>query len=350
MRRTHRKAPGRDSLAPNVEPPTGTAEARIRVHRRFGLRPDAFLLVCFGFVHPVKGIRDVLEALPPCELSGRTCTSRWSTASPSTRFPRTRRRPSTRDCDADRIPGGVRRGDVHRLPSTTRRFQRAPRRGCRRVAVHRRRRAQKQLAARHAGAWGAPPSPPSRTTTCGTGRMCPSSRTAGTARRLSSRCAGCSPTAGSANGCPRVAGRLPHSDPGPWSPMGTRPCTNGCYRRDMGERYSDILVADLLGGIGDLRMVLPGIRSGAPQPRAAVPMLTHEPAAARPWPGWLPGSRSGSRLARRLTDRTSRIRRPAGATRRHRSACCNYCSRTGHWPEIDPGRSARTVRRLDAGR
>lgn len=51
-------------LAPNVTVHRGAAGARERVRERLGLAPDAFLLVFFGFVHPVKGVRYLLEALP----------------------------------------------------------------------------------------------------------------------------------------------------------------------------------------------------------------------------------------------------------------------------------------------
>ena len=48
----------------------------------------------------------------------------------------------------------------------------------------------------------------------------------------------------------------------------------------MAERYDDILVVDLLGGIGDLLMVLPAIHGLARRhPDAALRVLTHEPAA-----------------------------------------------------------------------
>ncbi|HEX6967214.1 MAG TPA: glycosyltransferase family 9 protein [Micromonosporaceae bacterium] len=48
----------------------------------------------------------------------------------------------------------------------------------------------------------------------------------------------------------------------------------------MTERYTDILVVDLLGGIGDLVMVLPAIHGLARRyPDAALRVLTHEPGA-----------------------------------------------------------------------
>ncbi|MFC0528966.1 glycosyltransferase [Phytohabitans kaempferiae] len=48
-------------LAPNVDP-TGVPRADAR--RRLGVDEGDFLLVFFGFVHPVKGVRYLLEALP----------------------------------------------------------------------------------------------------------------------------------------------------------------------------------------------------------------------------------------------------------------------------------------------
>ncbi|PSK64075.1 Glycogen synthase [Micromonospora sp. MH33] len=62
-RRTGRR-PVEIPLAPNVTDHGGQMGARQRVRRRLGLAADAFLLVFFGFVHPVKGLRYVLEALP----------------------------------------------------------------------------------------------------------------------------------------------------------------------------------------------------------------------------------------------------------------------------------------------
>ncbi|HEX5541522.1 MAG TPA: glycosyltransferase family 4 protein [Micromonospora sp.] len=50
-------------LAPNVDDHGGAEAARQRWRHRLGLGPDAELLVFFGFVHPVKGVRYLLEAL-----------------------------------------------------------------------------------------------------------------------------------------------------------------------------------------------------------------------------------------------------------------------------------------------
>jgi glycosyltransferase involved in cell wall biosynthesis len=56
--------PAHIPLAPNVEPVPAPTGVRGRVRRRLGLPAGTFLLASFGFVHPVKGIRYVLEALP----------------------------------------------------------------------------------------------------------------------------------------------------------------------------------------------------------------------------------------------------------------------------------------------
>ncbi|MBO4274559.1 glycosyltransferase family 9 protein, partial [Microbispora triticiradicis] len=49
----------------------------------------------------------------------------------------------------------------------------------------------------------------------------------------------------------------------------------------MGEPYREILVVDLLGGIGDLIMVLPAVHALARRnPGASLRVLTHEPGAA----------------------------------------------------------------------
>lgn len=58
------KRPVEVPLAPNVDVHPLPPGARDRVRRRFGVIPDAPLLVFFGFVHPVKGLRYVIEALP----------------------------------------------------------------------------------------------------------------------------------------------------------------------------------------------------------------------------------------------------------------------------------------------
>jgi glycosyltransferase involved in cell wall biosynthesis len=64
VRRRTGASPTEIPLAPNVEVASADAEVRSRVRYRLGLAPNAFLLVFFGFVHPVKGIRYLLEALP----------------------------------------------------------------------------------------------------------------------------------------------------------------------------------------------------------------------------------------------------------------------------------------------
>jgi len=58
-------------IGPNIEASLSGAvaeqdrsEVRAAVRRDLGLRPDAPLLVFFGFVHPVKGLRYVLDAMP----------------------------------------------------------------------------------------------------------------------------------------------------------------------------------------------------------------------------------------------------------------------------------------------
>lgn len=57
-------------LAPNITIRRASPAAQGRVRRRLGLTRDAFLLVFFGFVHPVKGVRYLIEALPTL-LTGR---------------------------------------------------------------------------------------------------------------------------------------------------------------------------------------------------------------------------------------------------------------------------------------
>jgi glycosyltransferase involved in cell wall biosynthesis len=51
-------------LAANVADHGAPPDVRERVRHRLGLPADTVLLVFFGFVHPVKGLRYVLEALP----------------------------------------------------------------------------------------------------------------------------------------------------------------------------------------------------------------------------------------------------------------------------------------------
>ncbi|HEX5540584.1 MAG TPA: glycosyltransferase family 4 protein [Micromonospora sp.] len=58
-----RRSPVQVPLAPNVDDHGGAEEARRRWRQRLGLGSDAKLLVFFGFVHPVKGVRYLLEAL-----------------------------------------------------------------------------------------------------------------------------------------------------------------------------------------------------------------------------------------------------------------------------------------------
>ncbi|MEN3308623.1 MAG: D-inositol-3-phosphate glycosyltransferase [Micromonosporaceae bacterium] len=51
-------------LAPNVDVAPVAPGTRERVRADLGLPPDAPVLVFFGFVHPVKGLRYLIEALP----------------------------------------------------------------------------------------------------------------------------------------------------------------------------------------------------------------------------------------------------------------------------------------------
>jgi glycosyltransferase involved in cell wall biosynthesis len=64
VRRRTGSRPVEIPLAANVADAGAAPGGRARVRRRFGLPDTAFLLVFFGFVHPVKGVRYVLEALP----------------------------------------------------------------------------------------------------------------------------------------------------------------------------------------------------------------------------------------------------------------------------------------------
>ncbi|MFI7629428.1 glycosyltransferase [Microbispora rosea] len=51
-------------LAPNVVDHGGGRQARVRVRDRLGMGREDPLLAFFGFVHPVKGVRQLVEALP----------------------------------------------------------------------------------------------------------------------------------------------------------------------------------------------------------------------------------------------------------------------------------------------
>ncbi|WP_173063836.1 glycosyltransferase family 4 protein [Phytohabitans houttuyneae] len=61
-RRTGRR-PVLIPIAPNVDR-APSPPARAETRRRLGVADDGFLLVFFGFVHPVKGVRHLLQALP----------------------------------------------------------------------------------------------------------------------------------------------------------------------------------------------------------------------------------------------------------------------------------------------
>jgi glycosyltransferase involved in cell wall biosynthesis len=59
-----RRAAVRIPLAPNVPAAPAEPDVRARVRADLGLPANAPLLVFFGFVHPVKGVRYLIEALP----------------------------------------------------------------------------------------------------------------------------------------------------------------------------------------------------------------------------------------------------------------------------------------------
>ena len=65
LRRTAVRVP----LAPNV-PDLGPAD-RLATRRRLGIAPDAEVVAFFGFVHPVKGLRYLIEALARLRGAGR---------------------------------------------------------------------------------------------------------------------------------------------------------------------------------------------------------------------------------------------------------------------------------------
>lgn len=58
-------------LAPNV-PDLGPGPGRAEVRRRLGVPADAEVIGFFGFVHPVKGVRYLIEALAALRAAGRT--------------------------------------------------------------------------------------------------------------------------------------------------------------------------------------------------------------------------------------------------------------------------------------
>jgi glycosyltransferase involved in cell wall biosynthesis len=68
LRRRTGKRPVEVPIAPNVDGRSETRRARLaarrEVRKRYGLAPEAPVVVFFGFVHPVKGLRYLIEALP----------------------------------------------------------------------------------------------------------------------------------------------------------------------------------------------------------------------------------------------------------------------------------------------
>jgi glycosyltransferase involved in cell wall biosynthesis len=58
-------------LAPNV-PDLGPGAGRSEVRHRLGVPVDAEVIGFFGFVHPVKGVRYLIEALAALRAAGRT--------------------------------------------------------------------------------------------------------------------------------------------------------------------------------------------------------------------------------------------------------------------------------------
>ncbi|MEV4202838.1 glycosyltransferase family 4 protein [Micromonospora globbae] len=59
-----RRGPAHIPIAPNVADQVGAATAGRRLRAELGLPEGAPLLAFFGFVHPVKGVRQLIEALP----------------------------------------------------------------------------------------------------------------------------------------------------------------------------------------------------------------------------------------------------------------------------------------------
>lgn len=78
--RAHRQAIARASarlaarlhlvpIGPNVGPELVTDQDRASSRRALGVAPDRLVVVCFGFVHPVKGIETLLAAMQVCRAS-----------------------------------------------------------------------------------------------------------------------------------------------------------------------------------------------------------------------------------------------------------------------------------------
>ncbi|TWJ29896.1 glycosyltransferase [Micromonospora sagamiensis] len=79
-------------LAPNVTDHAGATTAGRLLRAQIGLPGDAPLLVFFGFVHPVKGIRHLIGPCPRSAVPTRTCACWWPAGSPPRRC--RRRRPA----------------------------------------------------------------------------------------------------------------------------------------------------------------------------------------------------------------------------------------------------------------
>lgn len=68
LRRTAEIVP----IGPNIPGPfTDHATAAARVRSRMSLDPEALLLVFFGFVHPVKGVRELIDAVAQLTAEGQ---------------------------------------------------------------------------------------------------------------------------------------------------------------------------------------------------------------------------------------------------------------------------------------
>lgn len=67
-----RRTPETVPIGPNIPAPQlDRATAAARVRTRYGIDSDATLLVFFGFVHPVKGVRELIDAVALLEGKGR---------------------------------------------------------------------------------------------------------------------------------------------------------------------------------------------------------------------------------------------------------------------------------------